>query len=157
MALFDFLKSKTDEQEVLALRQQIASLKEEVISEEKKKQKLLSQVQELKNQITELDNQVVVQRNELYKLQEAKEKARKQAKKATDNYERLDRVLKTSTRQVRSLPYSQYTPLVSLYDKYLVSLEEEDFQELSRYYSLKEENNAFCEKKEQRENILQDI
>ena len=46
MALFDFLKSKSDKQgeTVAALQQQIISLKEEVTSVEKKKEGLQSQV-----------------------------------------------------------------------------------------------------------------
>ena len=157
MGLFDYFKFKKDEQKAFALQQQIASLKEEVSYEEKKKEELLSQVQELRNQITELQKQVVVQQNELYDLQEAKEKAKKQAKKATEKYESLDKVLKNSTRQVRSIPSSEYAPLVSLSDKYLISIDEDDFQELSKYYSLREENKSYYEKKDQREKDLQII
>lgn len=284
MALFDFLKSKRDEQEALALQQQVASLKEEVASEGKKKEELLLQVQKLNNQISEktkeiedleaqkkktqkdvddqqssydkllsllqtstkrirslrstsdsklidlnskylvaldeddfnelssyyelkeeneslsqkkktieeelckiesaikiqedknvtlqqqmsveelnrdeLRSQIVElenQKNEITDLKQDREKIKKQVKKLKDTYESLDRVLKASARQVRCLPSSSFAPLVSLYDKYLVSLDEEDFQELSKYYSLKEENEAFCEKKEQREKSLQDV
>lgn len=284
MALFDFLKSKRDEQEALALQQQVASLKEEVTSEGKKKEELLLQVQKLNNQISEktkeiedleaqkkktqkdvddqqsiydkllsllqtstkrirslrsasdsklidfnskylvaldeddynelssyyelkeenefliqkkkefeqelhkiegakknledatailqqqvsaeeskrdeLRSQIVElenQKNEITDLKQDREKIKKQVKKLKDTYENLDRVLKASTRQVRCIPSSSFAPLVSLYDKYLVSLDEEDFQELSKYYSLKEENEAFCEKKEQREKTLQDV
>lgn len=157
MALFDFLKSKRYEQKTFALQQQIASLKEEVSNEEKKKEGLQLQVQKLENQITELNNQVVVQRNELYDLQEAKENAKNQAKKATERYESLDKILKNSTRQVRSIPSSEYAPLVSLSDKYLISIDEDDFQELSKYYSLREENKTYYDKKDQREKELQII
>ena len=157
MALFDFLKSKRYEQKIFALQQQIASLKEEVSYEEKKKEELLSQVQELRNQITELQKQVIVQQNELYDLQEAKDKAKKQAKIATEKYESLDKILKNTTRQVRSIPSSEYTPLVSLSDKYLISIDEDDFQELSKYYSLREENKTYYDKKDQREKELQII
>lgn len=155
MGLFDYFKFKKDEQKAFALQQQIVSLKEEVSFEEKKKEELQSQVQKLQNQITDLNNQVVVQRNELHDLQEAKEKAKKQAKKVTDKYESLDKVLKTSTRQVKGIPSSDYTPLVHLSDKYLISVDEDDFQELSKYYSLREENKSFCEKKGQMEKELQ--
>jgi len=284
MALFDFLKSKKDEQNAIALQQQIVSLKEEVSSEEKKKEELLSQVHELNNQIkdrtkeivdleamkeknqkdvedqkslydkllsllqastteirsirsssdgvladfdsdylvalnendfqelssfyelkaknesliqkkkeceqelhrmegekkniedtiatlqqqvsageskrAELKSQIVElenQKNEIVDLKQDKDKIKKQVKKLKDTYDGLDRVLKSSTVQVRCLPSSSFAPLVSLYDKNLVSLDDEDFQELSRYYSLKEENEDFCKKKEQREKILQDI
>lgn len=153
MALFDFLKKKKEE--VVDLQQQIISLKEEVSYEEQKKEELRSQVQELKNQITGLKNQVVNQQNELYDLQEAKEKAKKQAKKATEEYESLYKILESSTRQVRSIPSSEYAPLVSLSDKYLISIDEDDFQELSKYYSLREENKSYYEKKDQREKELQ--
>lgn len=155
MGLFDYFKYKKDEQKTFALQQQIASLKEEVSYEEKKKEELQSQVQNLKTQITELNKQVVNQQIELYDLQEAKEKAKKQAKKAIEKYESLDKVLKTSTRQVRSIPSSEYAPLVSLSDKYLISVDEDDFQELSKYYSLREENKSYYERKDQREEELQ--
>ena len=155
MGLFDYFKLKKDEQKAFALQQQIVSLKGEVSFEEKEKEELQSQVQKLQSQITDLKNQVVVQRNELHDLQEAKEKAKKQAKKVTDKYESLDKVLKTSTRQVRGIPSSDYAPLVHLSDKYLISVDEDDFQELSKYYSLREENKSYYEKKEQREKELQ--
>ena len=152
---FDFLKShekKINERkaEIAALQQQVVSIRNEVASEEKEKE-------ELRSQIVELKNQVVAQKNELYDLQQDKEKTKKQVKKLKESYERLDKVLTSSTRQVRSLPSSGYTPIVSLFDKYLISIDEEDFQELSKYYSLKIENEAFRKKKEQREEILQEI
>jgi len=148
MALFDFLKSKEDVQSerVAELKQQIFSLQEELGSIEKKKEELLSQVEDLKNQ-----------KNEFVALKQDKEKLRKQVKKLQDTYDRLDKILKSSTKRVRGIPSSSFAPLVGLYDKYLISVDEEDFQELSRYYSLKEENVDFCEKKEQREKVLQDI
>ena len=152
MALFDFLKSKSDKQgeTVAALQQQIISLKEEVTSVEKKKEGLQSQV-------LELENQIVVQKNELYDLRQDKEKTNKQLKKLKETFERLDKVLNSSTRQVKGIPSSDDTPIISLYDNYLISVDEEDFQELSKYYSLKEENKSFCERKEQREVILLEI
>ena len=152
MALFDFLKSKSDKQseKVAALQQQIISLQEEIDSFEKKKEDLESQVQEL-------GNQVVVQKNELYDLRQDKEKTNKQLKKLKETFERLDKVLKSSTRQVKGIPSSDDTPIISLFDNYLISIDEEDFQELSKYYSLKEENKSFCERKEQREGILLEI
>ena len=39
----------------------------------------------------------------------------------------------------------------------MISVDEEDFQELSKYYSLKEENKSFYERKGKRERILQEI
>lgn len=152
MALFDFLKSKSDKQgeTVAALQQQIISLKEEVTSVEKKKEGLQSQV-------LELENQIVVQKNELYDLRQDKEKTNKQLKKLKETFERLDKVLNSSTRQVKGIPSSDDTPIISLFDNYLISVDEEDFQELSKYYSLKEENKTFCERKEQREVILLEI
>ena len=148
MALFDFLKSKSDKQSenVAELLQQIISLQEELGSIEKKKEELLSQVEDLKNQ-----------KNEFVDLKQDKEKLRKQVRKLQDTYDRLDKILKSSTKQVRGIPSSCFAPIVGLYDKYLISLDEEDFKELSSYYSLKEENINFCEKKEQREKVLQDI
>ena len=155
MAFFDFLKSHEEKlnerkEEIAALQQQLASLRNEVVSEEKEKE-------ELRSQIVELKNQVVAQKKDLYDLQQDKEKTKKQVKKLKETYERLDKVLKSSTRQVRGVPSSGYTPIVSLFDNYLISIDEEDFQELSKYYSLKEENKSFREKKEQREKILQEI
>lgn len=148
MALFDFLKSKREK--VVDLQQQLISLKEEVSYAEKKKE-------ELQSQVLKLESQIFDQKNELYELQEAKEKAKKQAKKATEKYESLDKVLKSSTRQVRSIPSSEYAPLVNLSDKYLISIDEDDFQELSNYYSLREENRSYYEKRDQREKELLSI
>ena len=155
MAIFDFLKSYEEKknerkEEIAALQQQVISLRNDVASEEKEKK-------EIESQIVELKNLVVAYKNELYDLQQDKEKTKKQVKKVKDTFERLDKVLKSSTRQVRSIPSSEYAPIVSLSDNYLISIDEEDFQELSKYYSLKEENQSFLEKKEQRETILQEI
>ncbi len=155
MAIFDFLKSYEEKknerkEEIAALQQQVISLRNDVASEEKEKE-------EIESQIVELKNLVVAYKNELYDLQQDKEKTKKQVKKVKDTFERLDKVLKSSTRQVRSIPSSEYAPIVSLSDNYLISIDEEDFQELSKYYSLKEENQSFLEKKEQRETILQEI
>lgn len=146
MALFDFLKSKKEK--VVALQQQINSLKEEVSYKEMKKD-------ELQLQLQELENKLFVQKNELYDLQEKKEKTKKQLKNIKETYERLNKVLKSSTIQVRCIPSSDYTPLVSLSDKYLISIDEDDFKELSKYYSLKEENKSYYEKKDQRGKELQ--
>ena len=155
MAIFDFLKShekKVNERkvEIAALQQQVVSLRNDVASEEKEKE-------EIESQIVELKNLVVAYKKELYDLQQDKEKTKKQVKKVKDTFERLDKVLKSSTRQVRSIPSSEYAPIVSLSDNYLISIDEEDFHELSKYYSLKEENQSFLEKKEQRETILREI
>lgn len=153
MALFDFLKSKWNEQKALALQQQVASLKDELQFMKEEKVVLQSRLQELKGQIIELENQ----KQDYVGLKQNKEKIRKQLKKLKDTYDELDKLLKSSTKQVRGIPSSDYDPLVSLHDKYLISISEEDFQELSNYFSLKEENKAYCKKKEQREKILQEI
>lgn len=153
MALFDFLKSKWNEQKAFALQQQVASLKDELQFMKEEKVVLQSRLQELKGQIIELENQ----KQDYVGLKQNKEKIRKQLKKLKDTYDELDKLLKSSTKQVRGIPSSDYDPLVSLHDKYLISISEEDFQELSNYYSLKEENKAYCKKKEQREKILQEI
>ena len=141
MAIFDFLKSYEEKknerkEEIAALQQQVISLRNDVASEEKEKE-------EIESQIVELKNLVVAYKNELYDLQQDKEQTKKQVKKVKDTFERLDKVLKSSTRQVRSIPSSEYAPIVSLSDNYLISIDEEDFQELSKYYSLKEENQSF--------------
>lgn len=150
MALFDFLKSKKDEQYVVALQQQLASLKEEVTSEEKKKEKLLSQVQKLNNQIIE-------KTKEIEDLEVQKKEAQKDVDDQQFAYDKLRSLLQTSTKSIKSLRSSSDGMLIDFNSKYLVALDEDDFNELSSFYELKEENESLSQKKKTIEEELRKI
>lgn len=150
MALFDFLKSKKDEQNAVALKQQVGSMEEEVTSEEKKKEDLLSQVQELKNQIKE-------RTKEIKDLEAKKEKTIKDVEDQQSAYDKLRSLLQTSTKRIRSLRSSSDGLLIDFDSNYLVALDEDDFNELSSFYELKEENESLSQKKKTIEEELRKI
>ena len=142
MALFDFLKSKKDEQNAIALQQQIVSLKEEVTSEEKIKEELLSQVQELKEQIKE-------RKKEIEDLEAKKEKTKKIVEDQQSAYDKLRSLLQTSTKRIRSIRSSSDGALADFDSDYLVALDKNDFQELSSYFDMKAENESLIQKKKE--------
>ena len=84
MALFDFLKSKSDKQSenVATLKQQIISLREEVTSVEKKKEDLQSQVKELEKKANQ-------RTNEIERLEMQKEKTKREVDDMQSTYDRL--------------------------------------------------------------------
>ena len=147
MALFDFLRFKKDEQNAIALQQQIVSLKEEVTSEKKKKEELLSQVHELNNQIKE-------RTKEINDLESKKEKTKKDVEDQQSVYIKLISLLQTSTTEIRSIRSSSDRALVDFDSDYLVALDKNDFQELSSYFELKVENESLIQKKKECEQKL---
>ena len=142
MALFDFLKSKKDEQNAIALQQQIVSLKEEVSSEEKKKEELLSQVHELNNQIKE-------RTKEKEDLEAKKEKIQKNVEDQQSLYDKLLSLLQASTTEIRSIRSSSDGVLADFDSDYLVALDKNDYQELSSFYELKAENESLIQKQKE--------
>ena len=152
MALFDFLKSKSDKQSenVAALQQQIISLQEEVTSMEKKKEYLQSQVQELEKQANQ-------RTNEIERLEMQKEKNKKEVDDMQSTYDRLLSLLQTSTTRIRSIRSSSDGTLADFNSGYLVALDEDDFKELSSYYDLKEENGSLAQKKKMYDEELRKI
>ena len=142
MALFDFLKSKSDKQseKVAALQQKIISLQEEVSSVEKKKEDLQSQVQELEKQANQ-------RTSEIESLEMQKEKTKKEVDNMQSTYDRLFSLLQTSTTKIRSIRSSSDDTLADFNSGYLLALDEDDFKELSSYYDLKEENGSLNLKK----------
>ena len=140
MALFDFLKSKRDEKSAVPLQQQVASLKEEVTSEEKKREELLSQVQKLNNQIIE-------KTKEIENLEAQKKEIQKDVDDQQLAYDKLRSLLQTSTKSIKSLHSSSEGMLIDFNSKYLVALDEDDFNELSSFNELKAENESLSQKK----------
>lgn len=121
------------------LQQKVDMLQQQVSTEESRKN-------ELTNQIDKLEKRVTTHKDELYNLKRDKEKEKKELKKLEDAYEKLTDKLNVSTHKVRGVPSSILCTLANLHkfqlsDKYLISIDDEDFQELSKYYSLKKENS----------------
>lgn len=152
MALFDFLKSKSDKQseKVAGLQQQIISLQEEVASVEKKKEHLQSQVEELEKRA----NQRTI---EIDSLEMHKEKIEKEVDSIQSKYDRLFSLLQTSTNKVRSLVSSTEGSLADFDSCYLIALDENDFNELSSYYELKAENDSLILQKKECEQELRRV
>ena len=152
MALFDFLKSKSDKQseKVAELQQQIISLQEAVASVEKKKEDLQSQVEELEKRA----NQRTI---EIDSLEMHKEKIEKEVDSIQSKYDRLFSLLQTSTNKVRSLVSSTEGSLADFDSCYLIALDENDFNELSSYYELKAENDSLILQKKECEQELRRV
>ena len=152
MALFDFLKSKSDKQSenVAALQQQIISLQEEVASVEKKKEHLQSQVEELEKRANQ-------RMSEIESLEMHKEKIEKEVDSMQSKYDRLFSLLKTSTNKVRGLVSSTEGSLADFDSCYLIALDENDFNELSSYYELKAENDSLILQKRECEQELRRV
>ena len=152
MALFDFLKSKSDKQSenVAELQQQIISLQEEVASVEKKKEHLQSQVEELEKRANQ-------RMSEIESLEMHKEKIEKEVDSMQSKYDRLFSLLKTSTNKVRGLVSSTEGSLADFDSCYLIALDENDFNELSSYYELKAENDSLILQKRECEQELRRV
>ena len=152
MALFDFLKSKSDKQseKVAELQQQIISLQEEVASVEKKKEHLQSQVEELEKRANQ-------RMSEIESLEMHKEKIEKEVDSMQSKYDRLFSLLKTSTNKVRGLVSSTEGSLADFDSCYLIALDENDFNELSSYYELKAENDSLILQKRECEQELRRV
>lgn len=152
MALFDFLKSKSDKQseKVAELQQQIISLQEEVASVEKKKEHLQSQVEELEKRANQ-------RMSEIESLEMHKEKIEKEVDSMQSKYDRLFSLLQTSTNKVRGLVSSTEGSLADFDSCYLIALDENDFNELSSYYELKAENDSLILQKRECEQELRRV
>ena len=150
MALFNFLKSKNNEQKVTALQQQIISLQEELHSMGEKKEAFQSQLQELKSQISDKTKDIEY-------LELEKKTVRNDLDDLQSLYNKLLSLLQTSTTKVKSLRSSTEGQLVDFKSNYLVALDENDFNELSSYYELKAENDSLILKKGECEKELRRV
>ena len=132
MGIFDFFGNRKEKlsENVAALEQKLQSLKQEFLSEEKRGK-------ELKLQNDELAHQIVIKQNEVSKLQQQRDSLSEETTRLNSTQENLLSLLQKSTQELKSIPSSTVIPLVDLNSKYLIAMDEDDYRELSAFYTLR--------------------
>ena len=149
MGIFDFFGNRKEKlsENVAALEQKLQSLKQEFLSEEKREK-------ELKLQNDELAHQIVIKQNEVSKLQQQRDSLSEETTRLNSTQENLLSLLQKSTQELKSIPSSTVIPLVDLNSKYLIAMDEDDYRELSAFYTLRAKVDSLAHTKEELEKEL---
>lgn len=149
MGIFDFLGNRKEKlsENVAALEQKLQSLKQEFLSEEKRGK-------ELKLQNDDLAHQIVIKQNEVSKLQQQRDSLSEETTRLSSTQENLLSLLQKSTQELKSIPSSMVIPLVDLNSKYLIAMDEDDYRELSAFYTLRAKVDSLAHTKEELEKEL---
>lgn len=149
MAIFDFFGNRKEKlsENVAALEQKLQSLKQEFLSEEKRGK-------ELKLQNDDLAHQIVIKQNEVSKLQQQRDSLSEETTRLNSTQENLLSLLQKSTQELKSIPSSMVIPLVDLNSKYLIAMDEDDYRELSAFYTLRAKVDSLAHTKEELEKEL---
>ena len=149
MGIFDFFGNRKEKlsENVAALEQKLQSLKQEFLSEEKRGK-------ELKLQNDELAHQIVIKQNEVSKLQQQRDSLSEETTRLNSTQENLLSLLQKSTQELKSIPSSMVIPLVDLNSKYLIAMDEDDYRELSAFYTLRAKVDSLAHTKEELEKEL---
>ena len=149
MGIFDFFGNRKEKlsENVAALEQKLQSLKQEFLSEEKRGK-------ELKLQNDDLAHQIVIKQNEVSKLQQQRDSLSEETTRLNSTQENLLSLLQKSTQELKSIPSSTVIPLVDLNSKYLIAMDEDDYRELSAFYTLKAKVDSLAHTKEELEKEL---
>ena len=149
MGIFDFFGNRKEKlsENVAALEQKLQSLKQEFLSEEKRGK-------ELKLQNDELAHQIVIKQNEVSKLQQQRDSLSEETTRLNSTQENLLSLLQKSTQELKSIPSSTVIPLVDLNSKYLIAMDEDDYRELSAFYTLRAKVDSLAHTKEELEKEL---
>ena len=149
MGIFDFFGNRKEKlsENVAALEQKLQSLKQEFLSEEKRGK-------ELKLQNDDLAHQIVIKQNEVSKLQQQRDSLSEETTRLNSTQENLLSLLQKSTQELKSIPSSTVIPLVDLNSKYLIAMDEDDYRELSAFYTLRAKVDSLAHKKEELEKEL---
>ena len=149
MGIFDFFGNRKEKlsENVDALEQKLQSLKQEFLSEEKRGK-------ELKLQNDELAHQIVIKQNEVSKLQQQRDSLSEETTRLNSTQENLLSLLQKSTQELKSIPSSMVIPLVDLNSKYLIAMDEDDYRELSAFYTLRAKVDSLAHTKEELEKEL---
>lgn len=149
MGIFDFFGNRKEKlsENVAALEQKLQSLKQEFLSEEKRGK-------ELKLQNDDLAHQIVIKQNEVSKLQQQRDSLSEETTRLNSTQENLLSLLQKSTQELKSIPSSMVIPLVDLNSKYLIAMDEDDYRELSAFYTLRAKVDSLAHTKEELEKEL---
>ena len=149
MGIFDFFGNRKEKlsENVAALEQKLQSLKQEFLSEEKRGK-------ELKLQNDVLAHQIVIKQNEVSKLQQQRDSLSEETTRLNSTQENLLSLLQKSTQELKSIPSSTVIPLVDLNSKYLIAMDEDDYRELSAFYTLRAKVDSLAHTKEELEKEL---
>ena len=149
MGIFDFFGNRKEKlsENVAALEQKLQSLKQEFLSEEKRGKKL-------KLQNDDLAHQIVIKQNEVSKLQQQRDSLSEETTRLNSTQENLLSLLQKSTQELKSIPSSMVIPLVDLNSKYLIAMDEDDYRELSAFYTLRAKVDSLAHTKEELEKEL---
>ena len=149
MGIFDFFGNRKEKlsENVAALEQKLQSLKQEFLSEEKRGK-------ELKLQNDDLAHQIVIKQNEVSKLQQQRDSLSEETTRLNSTQKNLLSLLQKSTQELKSIPSSTVIPLVDLNSKYLIAMDEDDYRELSAFYTLRAKVDSLAHTKEKLEKEL---
>ena len=149
MGIFDFFGNRKEKlsENVAALEQKLQSIKQEFLSEEKRGK-------ELKLQNDDLAHQIVIKQNEVSKLQQQRDSLSEETTRLNSTQENLLSLLQKSTQELKSIPSSMVIPLVDLNSKYLIAMDEDDYRELSAFYTLRAKVDSLAHTKEELEKEL---
>ena len=149
MGIFDFFGNRKEKlsENVAALEQKLQSLKQEFLSEEKRGK-------ELKLQNNDLAHQIVIKQNEVSKLQQQRDSLSEETTRLNSTQKNLLSLLQKSTQELKSIPSSTVIPLVDLNSKYLIAMDEDDYRELSAFYTLRAKVDSLAHTKEELEKEL---
>ena len=149
MGIFDFFGNRKEKlsENVAALEQKLQSLKQEFLSEEKRGK-------ELKLQNDDLAHQIAIKQNEVSKLQQQRDSLSEETTRLNSTQENLLSLLQKSTQELKSIPSSTVIPLVDLNSKYMIAMDEDDYRELSAFYTLRAKVDSLAHTKEELEKEL---
>jgi predicted nucleic acid-binding Zn-ribbon protein len=149
MGIFDFFGNRKENlsENVAALEQKLQSLEQEFLSETKRGK-------ELKLQNDDLAHQIEIKQNEVSKLQRQRDSLSEETTRLNSTQENLLSLLQKSTQELKSIPSSTVIPLVDLNSKYLIAMDEDDYRELSAFYTLRAKVDSLAHTKEELEKEL---
>lgn len=149
MGIFDFFGNRKEKlsENVAALEQKLQSLKQEFLSEAKRGK-------ELKLQNDDLAHQIETMQNEVSKLQQQCDSLNEETMRLNSTQENLLSFLQKSTQELKSIPSSTGIPLFDLNSKYLIALDEDDYKELSAFYTLRAKVDSLAHTKDELEKVL---
>lgn len=149
MGLFDFFGNRKEKLSgnVAALEQKLQLLEQEFLSEAKRGK-------ELKLQNDDLAHQIEIKQNEVSKLQQQRDSLSEETTRLNSAQEHLLSLLQKSTQALKSIPSSTVIPLVDLNSKYLIAMDEDDYKELSAFYTLRAKVDSLAHTKEELEKEL---
>jgi len=92
--------------------------------------------------------------NEVSKLQQQRDSLNEETMRLNSTQENLLSFLQKSTQELKSIPSSTGIPLFDLNSKYLIALDEDDYKELSAFYTLRAKVDSLAHTKDELEKVL---